>query len=298
MHSTRPDDEFWYMRYTGPQQAHKALNVFRGILEGIRSDAHANIHEMTSLKNWRDENRKLLSRQPFIEIDTYLAEALANDRLDDEEVEDLIHLCQRVGEESLYFDEATSRMQILHGMMRGIAMDGEISKGELDGLRDWMADNDDMSSMWPFAEVFSVIVEVLRDGKIDQREHEFLLKFFGDFSGNGSRSERLPGEVPVTLMGICETGVDIDFDGHEFCVTGASARFTRKSLEDRIIRMGGRIGATVTKRLRYLVVCDNGNKAWAFSAYGRKVERAMECRKAGQRLSIVSEFDLLDAMVE
>lgn len=286
------------MKFTGPQQMHKALNILRGVLEGVSSDGHANRHELSAIRDWRDENIRLFEREPCAEIGRYLTGALQDGVLDVEEVADLIHLCKKLGDESGFFAHATATMQVLHGMMKGISMDGEISKSELEGLRDWMADNEELSSMWPFTEVFSIVLNVLGDGRIDQKEHDFLLAFFGDFSGDGVRRDRMVATQPVSLMGICETGIAIDFQGKVFCLTGASARFTRKQLQDRVLVRGGQVTSTVSQSVRYLVVCDEGNKAWAFTAYGRKVEKAVSLRQSGHVVSIISEADLLDALTD
>ena len=48
--------------------------------------------------------------------------------------------------------------------------------------------------------------------------------------------------------------------------------------------------------LDYLVIGANGNECWAYSAYGRKVEQAIELRKSGSRLTIIHEFDFWDAV--
>jgi len=52
----------------------------------------------------------------------------------------------------------------------------------------------------------------------------------------------------------------------------------------------------VTARSDYLVVCDSGNELWAFSCYGRKVERAYEQRRKGHHILIVHERDFWDAL--
>ncbi|GMA55471.1 hypothetical protein GCM10025857_68280 [Alicyclobacillus contaminans] len=46
----------------------------------------------------------------------------------------------------------------------------------------------------------------------------------------------------------------------------------------------------------YLVVGDQGNPCWAFSCYGRKVEKAVKLRKQGRRILIIHEVDFWDAL--
>ena len=46
----------------------------------------------------------------------------------------------------------------------------------------------------------------------------------------------------------------------------------------------------------YLIVGADGNPCWAFACYGRKIEKAMELRKAGARIALVHESDFHDAV--
>jgi hypothetical protein len=64
------------------------------------------------------------------------------------------------------------------------------------------------------------------------------------------------------------------------------------------MKLGGIPLDSVTEDTDYLIVGDNGNLAWAFSCYGRKVERAVELRKKGHRIAIIHEFDFCDVIDE
>jgi hypothetical protein len=54
---------------------------------------------------------------------------------------------------------------------------------------------------------------------------------------------------------------------------------------------GGRHQDNVRKDTDYLIVCDGGCQHWAFSCYGRKVEKAYHMRRKGHRIAIVHETD-------
>jgi NAD-dependent DNA ligase len=79
-----------------------------------------------------------------------------------------------------------------------------------------------------------------------------------------------------------------------FCITGTLQRGSRSQTQNDIIKLGGFITSTVTHKTNYLIVGDNGNPAWAFSCYGRKVEAAVKLRKSGHRIMIIHEFDFSD----
>ncbi len=63
-----------------------------------------------------------------------------------------------------------------------------------------------------------------------------------------------------------------------------------------ISALGGIPTKSLTKKTDYLIVGDNGNQAWAFACYGRKVEKALELRKNGHKISLIHEFDFMDAI--
>jgi hypothetical protein len=47
----------------------------------------------------------------------------------------------------------------------------------------------------------------------------------------------------------------------------------------------------VNQKTNYLLVGSDGNPCWAFSCYGRKVEKAVEMRKEGYSIQIINEND-------
>lgn len=51
---------------------------------------------------------------------------------------------------------------------------------------------------------------------------------------------------------------------------------------------------SVSRKVIYLVVGNNGNPCWMFFCYGRKVERAMQLRKEGYSIMVVHENDFWD----
>ena len=71
---------------------------------------------------------------------------------------------------------------------------------------------------------------------------------------------------------------------------------SRESLKNKIEQLGGIPTDSLTKKTDYLIVGDNGNPAWAFSCYGRKVEKAINLRKEGHTIMLVHEFDFYDVL--
>jgi len=71
--------------------------------------------------------------------------------------------------------------------------------------------------------------------------------------------------------------------------TGIMAYGPRKDCEALVLERSGQIAAVVSGKIHYLVVGSIGNDQWLHSTYGTKIKKAVELRKAGAPLSIVSE---------
>lgn len=161
-----------------------------------------------------------------------------------------------------------------------------------------MDDNEQLRTCWPFAELESLLLEVRRDKKIDDRERQLLLTFFSEWTTiRGNRSLNIPlNEVNVPITGLCAVCPEVDLEERVFCFTGASLKATRKQFQKIVEDKGGTFHPRVTKDLDYLVIGGDGNPCWAFACYGRKVEQAVALRKEGAKLLLVHEADFWDAI--
>lgn len=91
---------------------------------------------------------------------------------------------------------------------------------------------------------------------------------------------------------------EVEFDGRVFTFTGTSTKATRQQIVDQITELGAAFSPNVTSQTHYLVVGAGANPCWAFSCYGRKVEKAVEVRKSGGAILIVHESDFWDAVAD
>ena len=215
----------------------------------------------------------------------------------EEEREDLIWVCERLCSNKFY-DEVTTGLQELHGLLGGVVADGVISGDELRGIQDWMDDNEQLRKRWPYDEIESLIITVLADGQIDNEEHKMLISFFAQFAevlDDKTLSDTFI-LVDSTVKGVCANSPEIAFQGSRFCLTGASSRYTRDVFAEKIKALGGEVVGSVSGKLNYLVIGGDGNPCWSYACYGRKVEKAIELRKAGAEILIVHEFDIHDAI--
>lgn len=291
-----------YRKFMSKEELHKNLNALIGLLEGVTVDNVVNCLEADEVKNWFDLHKHLLNVHPFSEILPAIERALDDGVVDLEEANDIVWLCKRFTEENenrLYFDHVTSAMQQLQGMLYGIMSDGVLNDKELTELSEWLDDNDYLSGTYPFDEVYSLLLAAQQDGVVSDDERNMLRAFFSNFvdlstSYNIHAPEMDDLRRKYSVSGICAACPEITFEHKLFCFTGISKRAKRADIAELICSKGGSFNNSVTNSTDYLIVGADGNPCWAFSCYGRKVEKAMDLRKHGGKVIVVHENDFWD----
>lgn len=300
MHPIEAEDSKEYFRYTNPSRLDKAMHTLEGIVRGISLDGRVNTEELATLVAWISEFQEFARRHPFNEVIPRLNRIVNDPHLSDEEIADVLWLCNKFTTQSDYYDEVSSDMQRLQGMLGGIISDGAITKNELLELEKWMEEREHLQRCWPYDEIESLIVTVLADGVIDEHEHEMLMRFFSEFTQINQEKTVDPLVISErdAVTGVCSMCPDVEFEGRTFCFTGASHISTRNELAKLVSELGGNHSEGLTKKVDYLVVCSEGNQCWAYACYGRKVEKAIAMRKEGSKVILVHETDFRDALPE
>lgn len=288
-----------YARFTTRSRLEKSVNSLLGIIEGIAIDRAINSSEVGFLRLWLEDHQEVRALHPFNELMPVVQAAVADGELTLEERDDVVWLCKQL-RSSEYFDRTTADLQRLHAIIGGIVADSRVLEGELRGLSAWLQDHEHLKTCWPYDEIDSLITGVMADQRIDEREHKMLKDFFSEFVA--ILDERTIVSPPVlesgAVVGLCAVCPDIVFTGSKSCFTGASSRYTRSQLAEKVSRLGGEFVPALSAKVTYLVIGADGNPCWAYACYGRKVERAVELRKAGARLAIVHENDFHDAVAD
>ena len=284
---------------TSRARADKAISSLKGILIGINSDQEVNEEEINELQKWASSHKELINRNPFKEFMTIIEETVSNNIPATETIEDLFWLCQKYENDNFYYNGVTSDLQILHGICHGILADGVIDDKEVRDLEKWLEENTHLSTYYPYDEIRSLILSIVSDGKIEDEEKLVLKAYLNQFVNleNKEIEEQINRETnDINISGHCTSDPEIELDGKIFCITGVLKSGNRASLEKKISDLGGIPTKTLTKKTDYLIVGDNGNQAWAFACYGRKVEKALDLRKNGHKISLIHEFDFMDAI--
>lgn len=294
-------DNMEYRAFTTPAELHKAVNTLHGLVAGISSTDGVSPEEMNELVNWCSIHEHLRDRHPFSELLPVIERSMEDGKIDSEEQQDILWLCNNFVDESKYYDITTSAIQFLNGLVHGIMADGQLSDGEISALRLWLDSNDFLQGTYPFDELYSMLHSIMADKIITEDERNSLMAFMSciiDFkdSANLVESDYTILREKYSVSGICSFCPEIEFAGHTFCFTGESYRSTRSEMKAEIERLGGTFRTAVSKKLDYLVVGNAGNPCWAYSCYGRKIEEAMAYRKAGAHVLIINETDFWDAV--
>lgn len=290
-------DNLEFRQFTSRSEADKAINTLKGILQGISFDSVINDREINELNNWCTKHHDLINRNPFKEFMTTIKESIKEPSIRKETLEDLFWLCQKYEHDSIYYNAVTCDLQTLQGLCHGILADGVITEEEIHELDKWMDNNEHLISYYPYDEIRSLVISVLSDGKIDDIERKRLMAYLNEFSNITSEEtiQKIKDNTSdILISGICTIDPKVEFMEKTFCFTGVAKRATRNELIHFVQNHGGYFSDNVSRKTDYLIVGDNGNPCWAFACYGRKVEKAIELRKEGKKVSIVHEFDFWD----
>ena len=283
----------------------KALSRLSGILEGIAIDGHASDLEIIGLRDWLEMHEHLLQHQPFRDLHTMLYRSMEDGIIDEDERTEILEYC-RAFENPLHVGRITIDIAVreLHGFLHGVAIDGYVSKTEIEQCRKWLDKYELFLNQWPLDAVASLADNILKDGKVTEDEQRTFLSFCQAFSEipidspeiHDSYIEELmsvsaPILVPFTRL--CDREHAIRFKGSTFCFTGPAKTGARKQLHAMVSALGGIPANSVIRDLDYLVIGAQSSPCWAFSTYGRKIEAVIDLQKRGGHTRMLHEDDFI-----
>ena len=283
-------------KYTSKARHDKAILTLLHALEGIATDQTVPSREWELLANWVSEHQGLADRHPYNELVPPLLTAMKDRVLSEEECKDLIWLCAQL-RSSEYYSLVSTDMQRLQPILHAIASVGAVAEEEAEQLSMWLAERDHLRKCWPYDEMDSLLTTTMRDRSIDLKEQKVLLEFCSSFTPSALDVET-PHITARALSAIFAVSPVISFDDYSFCFTGESKRATQEEMKARARDRGAKVVESVSPDLDYLVVGVGGNPCWAYSCYGRRIEKALELRRQGSKLLIVHESDFFTALAK
>ncbi len=288
-----------------------AIERLYGIIGGISINYHINDQEIIAMKNWIDTHELMHNLEPFKGLNTILMDILDDGVIDEDERKELLEWCSEILNDHGFLDGYTQIIRRLHGIFSGIMCDSVIKPNELEGLKDWLFDYEDLHGWWPINQLISLINDVLKDGKVDDKEHSTLQQFFTDFEEQVIENPQIhddeywlnrhmisPRPVFKPIDSICESCPEIIFNYKKFCLTGPAATGKRKDLFGVIESLGGIPCKNPIMDLDFLIIGAQSSPAWIYSTYGRKIESVMQRKKMNTdcQTQIIKEYDFIQAV--
>ena len=297
---TNPLDFDHYVRFAKPQCVDRHFHELEGLLTGLASDRTIGPDELRALELWLEAVGPARSRAPYTEVADVVSSVIADGIVDEVEIDELLWVVGKYTAPNRYYDAVTADLQRLHGMMVGVLADNVVTEAEARALQDWVDEHDELRGAWPYDELSALLTHVLADGVLTDDEATLLREYMADFVLSGEHRVVSYSGVDLktlSLSGICAADPVLEFSDRTYCFTGRSARAKRSEIHGVIGSRGARAVTNMSSLVDYLVVGADGNPCWAFSCYGRKIEAAMDLRRAGRSsVVLVHETDFWDAV--
>ena len=175
------------------------------------------------------------------------------------------------------------------GYLKGIACDNEITLEELQALIELGCSDPSLSNEDPRVdEVISYAKSAISDLEISKDENDKICDFISRIVGDAYADTGigLPTDRP-NLEGTIHRLEDIVFKDRTFVLTG-KFRPSKKAFETVIESRGGNIINSVSKKVDYLVLANNGSRDYTTPNSGTKIQKAVILQhKHGNPLFIV-----------
>lgn len=168
----------------------------------------------------------------------------------------------------------------LIGIIRGVVADGKVCDAEAKLLASWCLTYGIESGDWPAGIIIDRLNRIYEDGVATEDELEDLRLLLLDII-----TENVEEPTPLPLT---KPHPEVIFDQNVFVFTGKFATGTRNHCFKETMLRGGICEDSVNLRVDYLVIGSVGSRDWAHTAWGRKIERAVELQRS-KPIAIISE---------
>lgn len=257
--------------------AHRSYNEFIGYAKGIVADNKIDIEEAKQIALWLDANAVYL--YDYINIDLLIntiKHAIEDDIITDEESRELIKFIKHM----LYMTDIYDEIDYILGFMRGISANNIITEKEAKALFNAVKKFEDKTA-FPISKVY----EYFKNNKDFSDNTELLNILKNIYGGNLITNTK----ASLSCMPVDNPQPDIEFKDKVFTLTGEFAFGTRAECVQEIEKHGGIFSKNVTQKINYLVIGSIGSDDWIHSSFGRKIEKALQFKKQGKNIIIISE---------
>lgn len=290
------EDELYVFNYKNNRD--KLFTNLISIIDGIMVDGVIKDEEVLYLDTWLLEANQIIKNGVIRSLSARVSDILQDGRVTADERSELKEQLIKIQRDLLDipdidFYSAESDLHLLNGLCKGLIADRDLNDDEIRYLDWWLSQNGAIKDNYPGRELYVLVKEILKDGVITADESAALHKALVDFTGCDLDSGIVDGLA--TRLPIDDVA-DLNIQGKIFCLTGAFVAGKRSIVEGLIVKNGGSVTDSITKKLDYLVIGTLSSRDWKFSSHGRKIEKAINYRDEGGKLKIVSEEMLFGSL--
>lgn len=290
------EDELYVFNYKNNRD--KLFTNLISIIDGIMVDGVIKDEEVLYLDTWLLEANQIIKNGVIRSLSARVSDILQDGRVTADERSELKEQLIKIQRDLLDipdidFYSAESDLHLLNGLCKGLIADRDLNDDEIRYLDWWLSQNGALKDNYPGRELYVLVKEILKDGVITADESAALHKALVDFTGCDLDSGIVDGLA--TRLPIDDVA-DLNIQGKIFCLTGAFVAGKRSIVEGLIVKNGGSVTDSITKKLDYLVIGTLSSRDWKFSSHGRKIEKAINYRDEGGKLKIVSEEMLFGSL--
>jgi hypothetical protein len=287
-----------YINFCTPQRIQKDFNNIIGIIEGVLADEVLQKEEIDAITKWILSTKIYENQNPYKQLTLMLADAIQDGHLSDEEKNDIIWFCKNYLEQNQYYDLITGKIQELHGLLEALSFDSILYDVEIDYLENWLNNHQFLQKTYPFDFICNQVYIIKYENCEESVKLETINKLLelgkcfesfkiGSSNSNVDLVEHLNKDIFLSPK------TEIEFDGKYVCVTGESKEFKRAVIHKNLESKGANILKSVSGKIDYLIICEHKSSCWAFSTYGRKVEKVIELKNNGTNVEIVYLEELI-----
>lgn len=261
----------------------KIASSLIGILSGITSDNILNDIEILFLQNWIDNQE--VKEGVLYDISEEINKILKYNIITKEEKDDLLCMLNDCIEHAPKLRDTDFLINEFLGFLKGISADDVINQEEFSNLRGYLSKYNHVLNKWPFDLLNNAINEILKDNIVTKSELNELCLLIQNITGTNFTKD---GDAIGGATTLFENPVHT-FNQKYVCLTGKFISGTRKVIQKRIEALGAFIQNNVTLKTDILIIGTLSSRDWIHTSTGRKIEKAIELIKSGNKLIISNE---------
>ena len=290
-------DSTHFLKFSKARLSGRQISELLGLCRGLIADGKVVQSEAESLHAWLIDQQGM--GHPLVEtMRAQVGQMLEDGVFDTGESAELMRLVRGLidnhpeaemplGRDGVPVNKLDDyQISTLLGLCRGLIADGKITPNEADTLHTWLVAHEEAANH-PVVKAFVEKLKLCHNGDLEDKGNskKMLLVLNGLIGGQTEVGECLH----ATALWLDDPPPEVVFESRKFCLTGKFSYGSRSRCEDEVLSRGGICQSSPTKTTDYLVIGSYAEQTWIQSAFGRKVEKAVELRADGLPIRIISE---------